>query len=437
MGKIVKLKNKKTGVRVYPVTATSAVVDANSGERLNDTLQKKVEEAPMDGAQYVRKNGNWEVAEVSMDPNEICRINLKSNQGDSDNSSLNGATVNVVNTVTSEVLYNGTWDGNEIQLSIPGATTYKVTVGAVADYKTPDAITIEATAFSSRDLIMTYQTEVVTVNLSSDNGVSVNGQKVTINGVQHTWNGTAISQKVAFGVTYTVSVDGKTGYVTPVGGSFTSSTTTRALSLIYKNVSYGVFIYGDDGYLHEISSNYNGIIKGAALITENTSLVLAEVLERSGVISGDLTTLPPYIEDEDTARADYNGYENSVVLRQTGTFKNKYNLTLNGETGYLPALGEIDDILSNSSKINRVLEMMGARKIDNDSNGGYDSDDINGYISSTLYGESASINVPNAWGVYYNKSYYSKRYYTYTRIDETVSGSILWDSFVCYKLRLS
>jgi len=445
MGKIVKLKNKKTGVRVYPVTATSAVVDANSGERLNDTLQNKVEEAPMDNEQYARINGAW--AKVEGGGDETALITLLPNSED-----LYGVSVKVT-TEGGETLLDTTWQGSVLSVQIPANTIYTVTVGEKDGFIAPSAKSYTATKGATRSISMTYteskltvnilsnqgtsdsdisgvkatvsygstslqvgngqtislpqnvdvtitfptvtnykspstisfthsggtvqksgtyQTEIVNVTLSANNGISVAGQKVTINGTQHTWNGTTISQKVPFGTSYSIFVDAKAGYTTPTTQSLTASQSSRNLELVYyqklgtTTPSPGTYIKSKDGY-YLTESEWNksiGIeVEGVALIDDNCSFLIS--LETySGQLYNDSKVYPNMSEiSYEASSEDYNGLNNTTKINSryvdTGDVKTYVAAQCIALGGYLGASGEVITAYNNEDTINSLLSACG------------------------------------------------------------------------------
>lgn len=128
------------------------------------------------------------------------------------------------------------WSGESIDIDIPGYMEYTVTFKDVEGYATPEPITEMAVAGSVRAINAIYKTEIVSVTVNAINGESVVGQTATINGTEHTWNGTAITQKVPFGTTYEVSVNDKKDYVTPESQSFTANQAKRSVFMQYVDI---------------------------------------------------------------------------------------------------------------------------------------------------------------------------------------------------------
>ena len=159
---------------------------------------------------------------------EKLNLTLRTNQAE--HSDLNG--VNVVlryADVEKEVV----WNGKELTLSIPPYLDYTVAFGDVEGYKTPEVLSYTAVADNSRSAVVEYETEKVTVNVSADDESDVNGQIVTINGVEYAWMGEPISVKIPFGTEYSVSVNAKENYVVPQAQTFVAGEVSREVDMVY------------------------------------------------------------------------------------------------------------------------------------------------------------------------------------------------------------
>ncbi len=187
-----------------------------------------VEEAPTDGKEYVRKDGVWTENQHTK-ITETLLLNLKSNQSTTDGS-LNGLVVHV-QYVDEDIEL--TWQGSELVVEVPLAVSYTVTFPSCDGYSTPDTRTFTAIAGNVRNVEGAYNTEVVSVTLSTDTAASCVGQVVTINGTDYTWQGTAISVKIPFGTEYTISVNALSGYNTPASVTYTACQATREVALQY------------------------------------------------------------------------------------------------------------------------------------------------------------------------------------------------------------
>lgn len=401
MGKAIKLQNKKTGENLYPISASDLVFDPVTKKTVKADLAEKIGDAPSDGKQYARKDGVWNEVNIpesgigeapkdgmqyvrkdgeweKISPNEICQITLKSNQGDSDAASLIGASVKVIATNDSSELFNGTWNGETIIVSIQQGTEYKVIVGALDGYATPSEQTFTASAFVNRDVEVMYNTELVRVTLSADDSSSVSGQIVTINGEEFTYGSIEVEKKVPFGTEYTVSVNEKVGYITPSSQTFTASESMRNLEFEYQ-VPIGVYIVDNDGKIRDVSTWTGGSdCTGVYLGTDNVNIIIAPNSEAFawggyGIVSD---TLPEKINSND-ARNDFDGEGNTdkIIEALTG-ITDEQNITgapaaeycrgySKGCKGvgewYLPSVGEFIEIMFNVEKVNTALSKISGK----------------------------------------------------------------------------
>lgn len=320
-------------------------------------------------------------------------VNIASNQ--SNDSTISAVKAAVKYGSTSVQVTNGQ------KINIPTNTSISITFPAVTGYKAPSTITFTSTG-GNVTKSGTYQTEIVKVTLSADNGASVSGQTVTINGTTHTWNGSAISQKVPFGTTYTVSVNAKSGYTTPSSQSFTASQLSRNVSMIYnkrlgtKNPSYGVYIHDSDGYFLTVSewnqsSNLGAI--GVAVISENCRFGIKledakstyDCWSSDSVAVGGITTTT----SESTAISDYEGYiQTETILDSLGYNDDAapaaYLCWVNGGNSYLGAAGEWKVFFDNKNEIVNAIEACNGEHL------------VNG-----IYWTSTQYNYNYAWAASY------------------------------------
>lgn len=177
-------------------------------------------------------------------------ITLTSNQ--SDKSDLTGAVITIAYGNESMAY---TWDGNMVFVKIPQRVNYTVSVSAVEGYSQPASYSgTSSNQGNLNPLTFTYNTEVVSVRLSSSGGSSVNGASVTINGKKYTWNGSVITQKIAYGTSYTISVGSLSGLKQPSAQSFTAGQSEREVSFVYIESTLVVNILSNQSGDTEISS---------------------------------------------------------------------------------------------------------------------------------------------------------------------------------------
>ena len=312
-------------------------------------------------------------------PTEKVNVTLTSNQ--SSTSDLSGAKVTLSYGSYSE---DFVWSGKTITLSVMQYTTYTLSFSNVSGYKTPTPVEFTAVADNVRQVNAQYQTEVVTVTVSADNGVSVSGQKVTINGVTTTLTRTGkVSQKVPYGTSYSVSVNDKSGYTSPATQTFTASQPARSVSMVYEEIKLSVFIQDTTGKLWT-SDAWDGSAtpNGVAVLTDACEFVIAlsEVsgipINSNGYLSG--MNLPVYSESQ--AILDYSGSSNTAVMISLyGDDTNEAagycaNFTFpNGKKGYLGSAGEWQAAYDNKSAIATCMSKVGGTALGS-----------NRYWSSTL-----------------------------------------------------
>ena len=143
------------------LVVTEAPKDGKQYARQNGTWVE-VEAAPKDGKQYARQNGTW--VEVEAAPkDETVKITVASNQ--LSDSNINGVTITIDYGETSKALI---WEGTELTATIPVNTTYTITCSDVTDYAKPQSQTFTAEAGNIRIITLTYNTTIVTINVTSN-----------------------------------------------------------------------------------------------------------------------------------------------------------------------------------------------------------------------------------------------------------------------------
>ena len=105
---------------------------------------------------------------------ESVNITLLTNQ--ESHSDLIGAVITVsYGGVDTEYV----WEGNDITVQIPSSTDYGISVSYVEGYATPEGFSATSQNGYSRRIEMTYNTELVTVNVSAEEG-SISGYEIQI-----------------------------------------------------------------------------------------------------------------------------------------------------------------------------------------------------------------------------------------------------------------
>lgn len=339
---------------------------------------------------------------VNKRKSEAERMNLTLKTNQSEHTDLLGVNFTLTyGTYTKSY----TWSGSTITIEVPNGVEYTLTFPDVEGYAcNTKSVTYTAQSGNSRMLEVLYQCELLTVNVSADNGESVIGQKVTINGITHTWNGKTITQKIAFGTSYFISADAKSGYTTPPSQSYSASQAERNCNIVYVYNPYGVFIQGISGTLYnETDWNNQETPNGVAIVTENCSFVVALEDAHSSSswggygksVSGVTTATSLSVAQEDydgevqTAKiisglsGYYDGYATGAPAAEACS---AYTFP-NGKKGYLGALGEWQQLIYNKDAVVSAMNKCGG------------ADLFNQYLTSTQYNK-ASI-----WYLYF---YYSE-----------------------------
>lgn len=342
-------------------------------------------------------------------PMEKINLTLTSNQSSA--GDLLGATITLSYGSYSE---DFVWDGRTLTFSVMQYITYTLSFSNVSGYRTPASLELVAVADNVRQIDAEYQTEVVTVTVSADSGVSVSGQRVTINGVTTRLTASGVvSQKVPFGTSYSVSVSSKSGYDTPATQTFTASQPARSVSMMYQEIRLGVFIQDTTGKLWT-SDAWDGSAtpNGVAVLTDACEFVIALSETSSIPIDSDgyssslsLTVYP----SSSAAIEDYSGSSNTTAMvsayGNTTSEAAGYcsNFTFpNGKKGYLGSAGEWQAAYDNKSAIATCMAKAGGTAI---------SDEF--YWSSTRADDNGGIN--RFWDLYWGNGYWNYNLaYNYT-----------------------
>ena len=298
------------------------------------------------------------------------KVSILSNQ--SSDSTISAVKATVVYGSTSLKASNGS------VVYIPHDQTVTVTFPSVTGYKTPSSVTINNKSGGQATASGTYKTEIVTVTVSADNSTSMSGRTVTINGTAHTYAGSAISQKIPFGTSYSVVCSAYNGYNTPATQTFTASQTSRAVSMIYETIKLGVYIQDKSGRLWTTGSwatSNNANANAIAVLTSNVKVLVA--LTDSGGTkqihsssSGALENYMTAIKDTTQAKADYKGAENTanIMKLQSSTsyaagWCNAFTFPDGKTKGHLPSLGEFWEVYQNKSLVDAALSKCGGTAI--------------------------------------------------------------------------
>ena len=160
---------------------------------------------------------------------ENLNISLTSNQ--SDKSDLIGSVIAVT---LAEETTEYTWEGSDLNVTIPPYVQYSVKFPEIEGYKTPETVTYTGIEGNSRTISGEYLAEKVSVVLQTDDSASVSGQVVTINGKQHTYGSSAVEQLVPYDTEYTIAVDNKEYYAAPSSVSRKAQAASYPVTMTYK-----------------------------------------------------------------------------------------------------------------------------------------------------------------------------------------------------------
>lgn len=213
-----------------------------------------VTEAPKDGKQYARQNGTWvEVEAASKD--ETVKITVASNQ--LSDSNINGVTITIAYGETSKVL---TWEGTELTATIPVNTTYTITCSDVTDYAKPQSQTFIAEAGNIRIITLTYNTTIVTINVTS------NHPELLSNKVDVKLSG-YVTKTLSGNRTYTVKI--------PTGAQYTIEGTEVS---IFSSPNFRKWVTPDS-----ITSTANGVAEEKTLMYRGAKLKIKLAKDISGL----------------------------------------------------------------------------------------------------------------------------------------------------------
>lgn len=293
-------------------------------------------------------------------------ISLKTNQASHED--LIGAKFSVViNGNATEY----TWQGASMTIDVTPMLNYTVEFGDVEGYAKPEPITHTAVDGNDRFVTGTYNTELVTVNVSAEEG-EVSGYEIQIisyGNVLYTQTTSSGTYKFPYDTSYTIKAGDVSDYTTPESQTFTASQISRIVSVKYGTIPYGVYIQGVSGKLYTKSEwNNQETVNGYAVYTENCSFVApleAASRDTTNFLSGSQVVINGVVNTTNKATAilDYNGYENTEkIINQIGLSKanaaricKEYQFP-NGQYGYLPSAGECKALIDNREEI-KALQM--------------------------------------------------------------------------------
>lgn len=300
---------------------------------------------------------------------------LNWNTGDLGYTKLSGNTEPRNVRAISEYNIPHTITNGKASFSVPYDETYTVSLSDMDGYTASESQTYTASQ-PTREISMEYTkiVEHVIVNVVNETNAFVNGQTLTVSGGvtgSYTINNSKVEFDVPEGLTYTVSVNDKDGYITPKSQRFTAGTGTREIRMVYEELKLGVFIQGISGKLYETAAwTSQETPNGVAVITENCRFVMAlEDAYYNMCQWGSYRTLVDGITtttSSSTAKTDYDGEAQTTTILDTlgnssstndapaAYYCHAYTFP-NGKKGYLGAAGEWQAALDNKTAITSAL----------------------------------------------------------------------------------
>lgn len=325
---------------------------------------------------------------------EVLNLVLTTNQATHD--ALTGKVIHVKYATEDEPY---AWHGETITVKIPKYVSYSIEFPTVEGYRPPGNVSYTAVGGNTRNLTVSYDTEMLTVSVSCEvASVDLTGQQVTIDGVAYqTPSDRTIVVKIPFGKAYDIVASARAGFNIPEKQSFTASQAVRNVSVVYKKISLGVFILGDDSNLYSANewSKPNGSAIGVVVLTNECKFMVSKGPSYSSnwsawgegalnKVDGVTTTT-----SSSDAKRDYKGVQNTASIvskygRETYAAYRCSSFTFNnGKKGYLGAAGEWMKVFNNLSAVNTCMSKIGGEEISN----------------SDYYWTSTQYNASNAWAV--------------------------------------
>lgn len=292
-----------------------------------------VTEAPKDGKQYARQNGTW--VEVEAAPkDETVKITVASNQ--LSDSNINGVTITIAYGETSKVL---TWEGTELTATIPVNTTYTITCSDVTDYAKPQSQTFIAEAGNIRIITLTYNTTIVTINVTS------NHPELLSNKVDVKLSG-YVTKTLSGNRTYTVKI--------PTGAQYTIEGTEVS---IFSSPNFRKWVTPDS-----ITSTANGVAEEKTLMYRGAKLKIKLAKDISGL--ADVYVYSNTVPKESSyTLVTRDTDENTFVLPTTET----WTIELRSVAGYITpeiqtiqisSLDDVKEVTLDWEQINEETQAM-------------------------------------------------------------------------------
>lgn len=163
------------------------------------------------------------------------KVNLTLSTNQASNSDILGVNV-TVEYDNKSMEYK--WQGTELLIEIPPYVDYTITYSSVSGYKTPQSYSAKSVEDNSKTINATYQTELLTVTVTSDIELPTS-YTITVSGIgsQTTPNKT---YKIPFGTSYTITASSAKGYNEVDEQSYTASQARRDVSVVYLEKTFSL-----------------------------------------------------------------------------------------------------------------------------------------------------------------------------------------------------
>lgn len=243
---------------------------------ITTAINAKLSDAPVDDKQYARKNGEWVEVESGV-KGETAKITVTSNQAQPD-AAIDGCIVIITYGDNTTTL---TWQGTELSVDIPINMSYTVTCSPIEGYATPQAKTYVALMGNTRNISLSYNTTITTINVTSNQSAADFTNAVTVNltgGITKTLSGAlSYTLKIPTDINYTV-VGGKVSntfkkeYTTPANQTIKSVGVTQTVSLNYTGCKLTISVVSTEGSVSPtISINKNNTSFDSLTIASGSS----------------------------------------------------------------------------------------------------------------------------------------------------------------------
>lgn len=238
----------------YSLDKSIKIVHKGNGTKaLTDdgTYKTFLEDAPLDGKAYARKDGKWSEIEA-VSKNEVVKIVVTSNQAQPD-ADLIGAVITVTYAGSDKTFE---WNGTEVSNDVPVGIEFTVSCSNISGYATPQTRTFTAIANNTRIVTLSYNTTLTTINVISNQSESdfVNAVTVNLTGeVTKTLTGAlSYTIKIPTGATYNMigsevapSTDKR--YTTPASKPVTATGPTQTETISYTGCKLNITVNATKG----------------------------------------------------------------------------------------------------------------------------------------------------------------------------------------------